>query len=84
MELRPGMFAHQQQSHHWSGASEFKAGQAGEEREKKKMIEVQLKFYTLVFIYVVFLEGAAWTAGGLCKNPTKTREMLCNHTEGHY
>lgn len=49
------------------------------------MIEVHLKFYTLMFIYVVFLEGAAWTAEGLCsKNPIMKQrpEMLCNHTEG--
>ena len=37
------------------------------------MIEVHLKFYTIVFIYIVFPEGAAWTAA-------KTREMLSNHT----
>lgn len=72
MKLRPGMFAQRQRRHLWSKASEFKAGQAGKEREEK-MIEVHLKFYTLVFIYVVFLEGAAWTAEGLCKSPTKNR-----------
>ena len=44
------------------------------------MIEVHLKFYTLVFIYVVFLEGAAWTAEGLCKNPTKDqRDVVQSH-----
>lgn len=53
IKLRPGMFAQQlQQRHLWSGASEFTAGQ---------IIEVHLNFYTLVFIYVVFLEGMART-----------------------
>lgn len=65
MKLRPGLFAKQQQRHLPRGASEFKAGQPGKEREEK-MIEVHLKFYTLVFIYVVFLEGAAWTPEGQC------------------
>lgn len=42
-------------------------------REKKKIIEAHLKFYTLMFIYVVFLEGATWTAEGHCKNTNKTQ-----------
>lgn len=53
-------------------------------REKKKIIEVHLKFYTLVFIYLVFLEGAARRAEGLCKSPIikQKPEILCDHTDG--
>lgn len=45
-------------------AAEFKAGQ-DRKRKRRKRNEVHLKFYTLMFIYVVFLEGAAWAADGV-------------------
>lgn len=38
------------------------------------MTEVHLKFYTLVFIYVVFLEGAAWTAERSLQNSNQKPE----------
>lgn len=73
-----GMFAQQQhQRHLWSKVSEFKPGQVRKERDEKK-VEVHLKFYTLLFIYTVFLDGAVWTAEGFQKNPTKKTELLCN------
>lgn len=53
-------------------ASELKAGQARRERKEKNDWGVP-KFYTIIFIYVVFLEGAARPAA-------KTREMLSNPT----
>lgn len=50
--------------------------QGKSEKRGKKKTEVHLKFYTLLFIYVVFLEGEAWRAEDLCKNPTKNERAV--------
>lgn len=78
-----GEFARQRQQRPlWNRALEFKAGQVGKE-EKKKMIEVHLKFYTLMFICVIFLEGEAWTAEGLANIPpySKNRNVVQSVTQ---
>lgn len=45
------------------------------------MIEVHLKFFTLMFICVFFLEGEAWTAEGHPNIPGQNRNAVKSVTQ---
>lgn len=52
-----------------------------EKRRREKMIEVHLKFFTLMFICVFFLEGEAWTAEVRANIPQQNRNAVKSVTQ---